>query len=86
MEKTINLAGTKIYEILKHISYDEPYNNLDNISINNPFCIHKIIGNFFYIEIKFLQNGFFFFYIFLYFLCLLGTKAIKKKNLWICYI
>jgi len=35
MEKTTNLAGAKIYEILKHISYDEPYNNLDSLSINN---------------------------------------------------
>ena len=35
VEKTTNLAGAKIYEILKHISYDEPYNNLDSLSINN---------------------------------------------------
>jgi len=48
MEKTTNLAGAKIYEILKHISYDEPYNNLDNISINNPFSIRKFLGIFLY--------------------------------------
>ena len=67
MEKTTNLAGAKIYEILKHISYDEPYNNLDNMSINNPFSIHKLIENFFIWKsnsCRMDSSFFIFFYIF----------------------
>ena len=47
MEKTTCLAGAKIYEILRHISYDQPYINLDAQSNNNPFNQVKIIRNFF---------------------------------------
>ena len=47
MEKTTCLSGAKIYEILKHISYDKLCNNLDSISNNNPYNIYKIKINFF---------------------------------------
>ena len=69
--KKLQFSRCKNYEMLRHISYDEPYNNLDNVSDNNPFNIYKLISNLFVWKLKFMQNGFFFFYIFVFILCIL---------------
>ena len=47
-KKTTCLAGVKKYEILSSYPYTQPYNNLDSISVNNPFNIHKFANIFLY--------------------------------------
>ena len=78
MEKTTYLSGSKIYEILRHISYDQPYNNLDSISINNPFTSHRFVGNFFIWKLNSCIMDSSFFYFFIYFMHMATKKFLKK--------
>ena len=80
MEKTTCLAGAKIYEILRHISYDQPYNNLDAQSNNNPFNQVKIKRNFFIWKLNScrMDSSFFIFFFIIYGYC--SQKEFKKNT------